>query len=101
MTIDRAIGGIYKITEKLGEGGMGEVFKGFDTMLEREVAIKSLRPELCSRPDVVDRFRNEAVAIGRMNHSNIATVYQYLRQNLSRACMNPANFCGLEDTVVD
>jgi serine/threonine protein kinase len=79
MTIERTIGGNYRITDKLGEGGMGEVFKGFDTMLEREVAIKSLRPELGSRPDVVERFRTEAIALARLNHSHIATVYSFLR----------------------
>lgn len=71
--------GNFTITEKLGEGGMGEVYKGFDTMLEREVAIKSLRPELSSRPDIVQRFRTEAVALGRLNHPNIATVYTFVR----------------------
>jgi serine/threonine-protein kinase len=81
MTTERIIGGTYQITEKLGEGGMGEVFKGFDVMLEREVAIKSLRPELCSRTDIVERFRTEAIALARMNHSNIATVYNFLKEN--------------------
>ena len=42
--------GNYKVTEKLGEGGMGTVFKGIDVMLDREVAIKMLRPELAAKP---------------------------------------------------
>lgn len=67
----------YKIVEKIGEGGMGEVYKGVDVMLEREVAIKLLRPELSSREDIVNRFRSEAVALGRLNHSNIAVVYNF------------------------
>ncbi|MDD2800979.1 MAG: protein kinase [Methylobacter sp.] len=69
----------YKIVEKIGEGGMGEVYKGIDTMLEREVAIKMLRPELSSRDDIVERFRSEAIALGRLNHSHIATVYNFGR----------------------
>lgn len=69
----------YKIVEKIGEGGMGEVYKGVDVMLEREVAIKLLRPELSSREDIVNRFRSEAVALGRLNHSNIAVVYNFGR----------------------
>ncbi|MDP3330693.1 MAG: serine/threonine-protein kinase [Methylococcaceae bacterium] len=69
----------YKIVEKIGEGGMGEVYKGIDTMLEREVAIKMLRPELSSREDIVERFRSEAIALGRLNHSHIATVYNFGR----------------------
>ncbi len=71
--------GNYRIVQKLGEGGMGEVFKGVDVMLEREVAIKVLRPELSQREDVLERFRREAIALGRLNHANIATVYSFAR----------------------
>lgn len=70
--------GHYRIMEKLGEGAMGEVFKGLDTLLEREVAIKLLRPELSNRPDIVERFRTEAVALARLNHTHIATLYSFL-----------------------
>lgn len=67
----------YKIVKKIGEGGMGEVYKGVDVMLEREAAIKLLRPELKNRPDVIQRFKDEMIALGRLNHSNITTLYQY------------------------
>ncbi len=70
--------GNYRILEKIGSGGMGDVFRGFDVMLEREVAIKSLRPEWIAREDVIDRFRREAVAMGKLSHPNIATVYNFL-----------------------
>ena len=72
--------GSYKVTDKIGEGGMGAVFKGIDLMLEREVAIKMLRPELASQPQVVERFRSEAVTLAKLNHPNIATLYSFLRQ---------------------
>jgi serine/threonine protein kinase len=72
--------GTYKITGTIGSGGMGEVFVGEDLMLERQVAIKQLRPELASRPDVVQRFRSEAVILAKLHHTNIATVYAFLQE---------------------
>jgi serine/threonine protein kinase len=72
--------GNYKIEQKLGEGGMGAVFRGVDMMLEREVAIKFLRPELSAQPQVVERFRSEAVTLAKLNHPNIATLYNFMRQ---------------------
>ena len=68
----------FKLVDKLGEGGMGEVFLGIDTTLERKVAIKALRPELMSRQDIVERFRSEAIALAKLNHTNIATLYSFI-----------------------
>ncbi len=65
----------YRITEKIGDGGMGSVYKAVDVMLEREVALKFLRPELASQPDLVDRFRSEAIVLARLSHPNIAALY--------------------------
>src|SRR5262244_4414224 len=75
-----SIVGNYRVTERIGEGGMGAVYKGVDLMLEREVAIKALRPELSRQPDVVERFRAEAVTLAKLNHPNIATLYSFVRQ---------------------
>jgi len=72
--------GNYKIIDKIGEGGMGAVFKGVDLMLEREVAIKMLRPELARQPNVVERFRTEAVTLAKLNHTNVATLHSFFRQ---------------------
>ncbi len=69
--------GNFRFLEKLGEGGMGEVYKGLDTTLEREVAIKLLRPELSNQPNIMERFRTEAVALARLNHPNIAMLHAF------------------------
>ena len=72
--------GNYKVLDKIGEGGMGAVYKGVDMMLEREVAIKALRPELARQPHLVERFRAEAVTLAKLNHPNIATLHSFFRQ---------------------
>ena len=76
--------GSYQILAKLGEGGMGEVYRARDTKLKREVAIKMLPEEFARDRDRVSRFQREAELLASLNHTNIAAVYDLLEQDSSR-----------------
>ena len=65
----------YRITAKLGEGGMGEVWRATDTKLNREVAIKVLPEAFAADPDRMARFTREAQVLASLNHPNIAVIH--------------------------
>ena len=75
LSVGTTFAGRYKIVKELGRGGMGVVYKTQDTKLKREVALKSLSPQLMGDETKV-RFVREAQAAAALNHPNICTVYE-------------------------
>jgi serine/threonine protein kinase len=65
----------FKITAKLGEGGMGEVYRALDERLNREVALKLLPSQLAAEPERMERFRREAQMIASLSHPGIGAIY--------------------------
>ncbi|MBI5958893.1 MAG: serine/threonine protein kinase [Chloroflexi bacterium] len=69
--------GKYEIIERIGRGGMAEVYRGYHASLDRYVAIKMLHPFLADDPEFKDRFENEARNVARLKHPNIVQVYDF------------------------
>ena len=67
--------GPYKVTARIGEGGMGEVWQACDTKLDRDVALKVLPEAFTSDPDRLARFEREAKVLASLNHPNIGSIY--------------------------
>ena len=68
--------GKYEIISELGRGGMGVVYKARDPLINRLVAIKTLTNSLIGRPDLLERFLQEARSAGTLQHPNIVTIYE-------------------------
>jgi serine/threonine protein kinase len=72
--------GRYVIVSPLGAGGMGEVYRAEDTLLNRQVAIKVLPEHLAENPESLKRFQKEAKALAALSHPNILAIYDFVSE---------------------
>jgi serine/threonine-protein kinase len=72
--------GTYQLVKLLGEGAMGQVFQARHTLLERNVAIKVLRPEQYKSPDLIQRFFQEARNVNQINHEHIVEIFDFVQE---------------------
>ncbi len=75
--IGSTLGGRYRLVELLGQGGMATVYRARDAQLDRDVAVKLLRPELGRDPEFLARFRDEARSAASLSHPNIVAVFDF------------------------
>ncbi len=68
------IGGRYRLEQEIGRGGMSTVYRAFDTVLERQVAIKLMHREIATDSDQLERFRREARSVAQLNHPHVVSV---------------------------
>jgi serine/threonine-protein kinase len=73
--------GRYELRDKLGQGGMGVVYRAFDTLLHRVVAVKIISATIDGNPDLRERFFREARAAGQLSHPNIITIHDLGEEN--------------------
>src|SRR5271166_2855938 len=69
--------GHFRLIEEIGAGGMGIVFRAHDERLQRDVAVKVLNPKTLADESASQRFRREALILGRLNHPNVEAVYDF------------------------
>jgi len=74
LQIGSALGNRYEILELLGEGGMGAVYKAADLEVDRIVALKVIRPEMASHPEILARFKHELLLSSQITHRNVIRI---------------------------
>src|SRR5215510_6666827 len=99
--VGEVLDGRYKITRKLGEGGMGEVFAAEHVHIEKRFAIKLLRPEIVSNAEAVQRFRQEARSASSIGHRNIIAIEDFgqLPDGRIYMCMELLNGAALNEII--
>src|SRR6185312_9966993 len=92
--------GHYQLVEKIGAGGMGEVYRAQDRHLVRDVAIKVLRPGTITDESARKDFRKEALILSKLNHPNVATIHDFdTQQNVDFLVMEYIPGITLSDRV--
>ncbi len=92
--IGKTISGKYKIIQKMGKGGMGDVYEAVDQKLKRTVALKFLSPKLRGDPEARDLFIREAQAASALDHPNICTIYEVDETEDKRMFISMAYYRG-------
>jgi len=75
LTTGSTLAGRYQIIEELGHGGMGRVYKAFDTKVQEKIALKLIKPEIASHKDMIERFNNEIRLARRIGHRNVCRMF--------------------------
>src|SRR5262245_20060206 len=75
FALGASLGTRYEIQALLGQGGMGAVYKAYDRELGRTVAIKVIRPEMATNPDVLERFKREIILASKVTHRNVLRIH--------------------------
>jgi serine/threonine protein kinase/tetratricopeptide (TPR) repeat protein len=75
LTTGSTLAGRYQIIEELGHGGMGRVYKAFDTKIQEKIALKLIKPEIASHKDTIERFNNEIRLARRIGHRNVCRMF--------------------------
>lgn len=75
--VGQTLSGRYRMIARIAGGGMGEIYRAHDLLLDRSVAVKVLQPSLANDPDLVQRFRDEARAAARLSHPNVVAVHDW------------------------
>ena len=76
--------GRYRLLKQIGKGGMGCVYKAYDTKLERMVALKLLPPSIKEDEEAIQRFEREAKSNAKLRHPNIVALYDFEREGEDR-----------------
>src|SRR6266581_238542 len=77
LVVGTLLGKRYEILAVLGEGGMGTVYKARDLELGRLVALKVIRPEMASRPEILERFKREILLASQVTHKNVLRIHDF------------------------